>query len=60
MAHYIPAYSVSLIRDSSVRMDARPTCSEPSKVAGLLRAVIPDDGSEHIGVLLLDVRGKLI
>jgi DNA repair protein RadC len=58
--HYIPAYSVSLVRDSSVKMDERPSCTQPIEVAKLLRAVIPDDGSEHLGILLLDVRGKVI
>jgi len=60
--YYIPTYRVSLVRDGSVRGDApRPVTKTPESLAVILGSgVIPDDGREHFGIAMLDVRHRLI
>jgi DNA repair protein RadC len=60
MSALVPLYKVSLVRDGSARVADRPRAGAPDGVAKLLKEVIPDDGQEHFGVLLLDVRQKVV
>jgi DNA repair protein RadC len=59
---YVPAYRVSLVRDFSVRVADRPVAREaPAAVRAILALRHNhDDGVEHVGVLLLDVRHRII
>lgn len=58
---YLPAYRVTLVRDGSVRIEDRPTVRDASAAArAIISARIPvDDGIEHFGILLLDVRHRI-
>jgi hypothetical protein len=58
---YLPAYRVTLVRDGSVRIEDRPTVRDASGAAkAIISARIPvDDGREHFGILLLDVRHRI-
>lgn len=56
----VPLYRVSLVRDGSSRVEDRPRACNPADVARLVRGLIPDDGIEHFGVVMLDVRKRVI
>jgi hypothetical protein len=55
---YVPAYRVSLVREPSVRMEARPVAGDSTAAVRAILAIRSghDDGIEHFGILLLDVR----
>ena len=58
---YLPAYRVTLVRDGSVRIEDRPAVRDASTAAKAIIAarVTEDDGREHFGILLLDVRHRI-
>ena len=55
---YVPVYQVQLVREGSIRNRAQLTV--PDQAARAARSLIPDDGQEHFGVFLLDVRHRMI
>ena len=55
---YVPVYQVQLVREGSIR--DRAQLSAPEQAASVARSLIPDDGQEHFGVFLLDVRHRII
>ncbi len=59
---YIPAYRISLVREPSVRMEDRPQLRDASAAVRAIHALRAghDDGIEHFGILLLDVRHRII
>lgn len=52
---------VSLVRDADVPQPERPEVASPSALGRMLvrSEIIPDDGREHFGVVLLDARHRL-
>ena len=59
---YVPAYRISLVREPSVRMEDRPQLRDAPAAVRAIHALRAghDDGVEHFGVLLLDVRHRII
>ncbi len=59
---YVPAYCVSLVREPSVQMESRPLVSDAPAAVRAILAIRSghDDGVEHFGILLLDVRRRII
>lgn len=53
----IPNYKVSLVRDGSVEADV---CDSPSKAAVIAREMIGDADREHLIVLLINARNKIV
>jgi DNA repair protein RadC len=58
----VPAYRVCLVRDASVRLEERPQLRD---APAAVRLILPlrsaqDDGVEHFGVLLLDIKHRII
>lgn len=59
-AYRIPAYRVALVRDGTFPYDERPHARTAADSARLVRELIIDDGNEHFGILMLDVRCRVI
>jgi DNA repair protein RadC len=59
---YVPAYRVSLVREPSVNMEFRPLVSDAPAAVRAILAIRSghDDGIEHFGFLLLDIRRRMI
>jgi DNA repair protein RadC len=59
---YIPAYRISLVREPSVRMEDRPQLRDACAAVRAINALRAghDDGVEHFGILLLDIRHRII
>lgn len=55
----IPIYTVTLVRDAALPVPSR-TVDSPAVAAEILRAFIGDADREHVAVLLLDTRNRVI
>ena len=56
---YVKAYSVQLVRDSSVKVETRLADSS-EKIAPIVRAYIGETPKEHFVVLFMDARNRII
>lgn len=55
----IPILAPRLVRDGTIQADTR-TLNGPGGAASILRSFVPDDGREHFGIVLLNVRNRII
>lgn len=59
--HYrIPVYKVALVRESTLSQLQRPTIQRPAEAARLLAAYLSDEDREHLVVLLLNTKHRVI
>lgn len=57
---YTPIYKVSLVRDSSIRTEDRPSLTTPLSVVRMLREMVKDTDREQFMVIMLDARNRVI
>jgi len=53
-----PALTVSLVRESKAQ--SYPLLNNPAEAAAALAVLVPDDGREHFGIVMLDVRHRAL
>ena len=58
--HRVPIYRVTLLRDGALVKEGPQTCDNPQLVASLVREFLGDAPEEHLVMLAVDARNRVI